>query len=107
MSQQLIDTKLIDPDDEYREKLDDSAKRRAYPRKRMEFVGGVRVDDLPTSDSERLAAEGNFYPLTMDQDGCLWVRFPSGLKVETAELEVLLRIESLLKEQVNLLRKIA
>ena len=107
MSQQSIDTKLIDADDDYQERLSGKAQPRIYPRKRIELGGGVRVDDLPTSDSERLAEEGSFYPLTVDQNGCLYVRFPSDSKVQTAELEVLLRIEALLSEQVNLLRKIA
>lgn len=107
MSQQSIDTKFLDADDDYKERLETSSNRRLYPRKRVELVGGVRVDELPTSDADTLADEGNFYPLVVGSDGCLWVRFPSGIEVETAEHEILHRIEALLERQVELLQKIA
>ena len=72
-----------------------------------ELVVGIRIDSLPASEAKRLADEGKFHPLTLDKDGNLRVVTPDWLKVEPKELEVLLRIEGLLQEQVALLRKIA
>lgn len=72
-----------------------------------ELVVAVRVDDLPEGEAERLAAAGKFHPLTTDADGNLRVVAPDWVKVLTQELPVLLRIEALLREQLDLLRRIA
>lgn len=72
-----------------------------------EMVVGIRIDTLPTGEASRLAAVGRFQPLTTDKDGNLRVVPPDGIKVVSAELEVLLRIEALLIEQRDLLLKIS
>ena len=79
----------------------------AAQRNRGELVVGIRVDSLPTSEANRLAAEGKFYPLTTDADGNLRVVLSSLTKVETQELEVLREIRDLLIENRDLLLKIA
>ncbi len=63
-----------------------------------ELVGGIRLDSVPTSEAQRLAKEGKFFPLTVDQNGFLRVTLPEGTKVETEEMAVLLRIEALLEK---------
>lgn len=99
MAQQELDTLGIDPKtvngpyEEFRKVL-------------LELVGAIRVDSLPTGDATRLAGAGKFYPATVDANGCLWVRLPDDQKVETNEVEVLLRIEQLLIEQRDLLLEI-
>lgn len=65
-----------------------------------ELVGGIRLDSVPTSEANRLAAEGKFFPLTVDANGFLRVTLPEGALVETEELGALLRIEKLLEELV-------
>lgn len=74
---------------------------------RGELVVGVRVDAVPKGDADRLAAEGRFYPLTVDADGQLRVVLPEGTRVETAELAVLREIRDLLAESRDLLLRIA
>ena len=62
------------------------------------LVVGVRVDAVPADEADRLAAEGKFYPLTLDKNGFLRVTLPeSGTKVETNEPEIALRIEKWLE----------
>lgn len=73
----------------------------------LALLAGIRTDAAPTGDAQRLAGEGNAYPLTVDKNGYLRVTMPEGAKVEATELEVLLRIEQLLIEQRDLLHKIA
>lgn len=103
MSQEQVNTKAVDlvghgtANDEFKDR-----------RQIGNLVIGVRIDDLPEDETARLAAEGYFSPLTIDPNGNLRVALPpSGTKVETQELEVLIRIEQLLIEQRNLLLKIA
>lgn len=72
-----------------------------------ELVTGIRIDSLPASDAKRLAKEGHFYPLTLDENGQLRVVLQPGTKVVPEEIEVLLRIEALLIEQRELLMNIA
>lgn len=100
MSQQAINTEAIVKE---RQSSGVDAVRRLLG----ELLVGIRVDDLPSGEAERLAAEGKFYPLTVNADGHLRVVTPDWIKVQTAELEVLLRIEQLLTEQRDLLLKIA
>ena len=101
MAQQVVNTEAVVKD--YDERKGTKETRRLLG----ELVVGVRVDDLPAGDAERLAAAGKFHPLTTDKDGNLRVAFPAGAKVEITELEVLLRIEALLIENRDLLRQIA
>lgn len=72
-----------------------------------ELVVGVRVDDLPEIERERLAGEGKFYPITTDSKGNLRVVTPDGIKVETDELEVLRELLAVMIEVRDLLREIA
>ena len=72
-----------------------------------ELVIGIRVDELPASEAERLAAQGKFYPLTTDKDGQLRVVLSGTTKVAMEELEVLREIRDLLIENRDLLLKIA
>ena len=90
MSQQAINTNF------------DSSRRNLG-----DLVVGIRVDALPQGEAERLAAAGQFYPLTVDERGCLRVAIPEGSKVDTEELEVLREIRDLLAEHRDLLLKIA
>lgn len=72
-----------------------------------ELLTAIRVDTAPSHDGERLADEGQFYPLTVDTNGFLRVALPDGTKVESSELEVLREIRDLLIENRDLLLKIA
>lgn len=72
-----------------------------------ELIVAVRVDSPPTKEADRLAAAGNFYPLTSDADGHLRVVLRSDTSVQTEELEVLREIRDLLIESRDLLLKIA
>ena len=72
-----------------------------------EMVVGVRVDTVPAGEAERLAADGKFYPLTLDENGFLRVTLPDGIKVKTEELEVLRESRDLLVQVRDLLLKIA
>lgn len=94
-TQQAVDPKALGTQEEIVRKL------------LAELVCGIRVDEAPTSETKRIADEGKFYPLTIDKNGFLRVSLPEGTKVETQELEVLLRIEALLEQQVSLLQEIA
>lgn len=67
-----------------------------------ELVGAVRIDSVPTGEAQRLAAEGKFFPLTVDANGFLRVTLPEGTEVKTVELETLLRIETLLEKLVEI-----
>lgn len=97
---QQIDTRAVDP----------KAHGTVYEDVRKllaELMAGIRVDVVPRNDSERLAQEGGFYPLTVDRDGFLRVTLPETVRVETGELIVLREIRDLLIEQRDLLLKIA
>lgn len=98
MSDQLVNTTAPD------------AKGTAYADARKVVGGlvvGIRVDELPTNEADRLAAEGKFYPLTLDSGGFLRVSLPdSGTKVETAELEVLREILAVQQSMLAALLKI-
>ena len=72
-----------------------------------ELVLGLRLDEVPTGEAKRLAADGKFYPLTMDSNGFLRVTLPEGTKVETEELEVMREMSGLLEEIRDALLKIA
>jgi len=100
MAQQAINTRAVDSD----RKADGTDETR---RVLGELVVGVRVDTLPASDAQRLAAEGKFYPLTLDRDGQLRVVTPDWIKVQTQELEVLRELRDLMAETRDLLMKIA
>lgn len=76
-------------------------------RQLVSLIAGVRIDDLPESDRQRIAGEGNCYPLVVDKDGRLRVIMADGVKVETQELEVLRDNNRLLIEIRDLLMKIA
>lgn len=71
------------------------------------LVVGVRIDDLPSGEAQRLATAGKFYPLTTDADGNLRVVTPDWINVRTEELEVLREIRDLLVQNRDLLLKIA
>ena len=72
-----------------------------------EMMLGIRIDAVPAHEGERLAREGNFYPLTLNKDGRLRAELPDGTKVEPLELEVLREQTALLIEIRDLLLKIA
>lgn len=72
-----------------------------------ELVTGIRIDTVPANEGERLAAAGEFYPLTVDKNGFLRVTLPDGTKVESTESEVLREIRDVLFEVRDLLMKIA
>lgn len=72
-----------------------------------ELVVGIRLDAVPTNEANKLAAEGSFYPLTMDAKGFLRVVLPEGTQVESEELEVQRENNILLSEIRDLLMKIA
>ena len=74
---------------------------------RGEMVLGIRQDAVPTNEANKLAAEGGFYPLTLDAKGFLRVTLPEGTEVESAELEVQRENNILLSEIRDLLMKIA
>lgn len=101
MAEQVVNSEAIVKD--YNPNTGRSATRQLLG----QTIIGVRVDDLPEGEAQRLAAEGKWYPLTTDKDGNLRVTFPASSMVEVAELEVLIRIEQLLIEQRDLLRQIA
>ena len=63
-----------------------------------ELVVGIRVDAVPAGEAERLAAAGQFYPLTVDARGFLRVTLPEGTTVATGELEVWREILAVLKD---------
>lgn len=103
MSQQAVNTSF-DKDDRTLQQLADG---KPELQQLGELVVGVRVDAVPEAEADRLAADGKFYPLTLDETGCLRVRMPDGVKVKTEELEVLREIRDLLIESRDLLLKIA
>lgn len=98
MSDQLVNTTAPD------------AKGTAYDEARKlqgGLVVGIRVDEVPTGEADRLAAEGKFYPLTMDAAGFLRVSLPeTGTQVETQELEVLREILAVQQAMLAALLKI-
>ena len=71
-----------------------------------ELVVGIRVDAVPVGEAQRLAAAGQFYPLTVDANGFLRVTLPEGTAVETNELEVWREILAVLKDMRASLLKI-
>jgi hypothetical protein len=75
-------------------------------RQLAELVVGIRLDSVPTGEAQRLAAEGKFYPLTVNANGFLRVVLPEGTEVKTQELEALLRIETLMGQMVDLLHEL-
>ena len=101
MSQQAINSEAVPKD--YEERTGRSTTRRFLG----ESIVAVRVDDLPASEAERLAAEGKWYPLTVDQNGQLRVVTPDWIKVHVQELEVLRDSRDLLMQIRDLLMKIA
>lgn len=101
MAQQAVNTEAVAQ--EYDERTGKLTTRRLLG----ESFVAVRVDDLPTGEADRLAAEGKWYPLTTDANGQLRVVPPDWIKVQMQALEVWLRIEALLIEQRDLLREIA
>lgn len=103
MSQQAINSKYETDG----RTLEDAANGKSAPAKFGELVVGVRVDAVPEVEAKRLAAEGQFHPLTIDPSGFLRVTLPDGIKVKTEELEVLRAIRELLIELRDLLMKIA
>lgn len=72
-----------------------------------ELVVGVRIDAIPQSEAERLAADGKFHPLTVDENGFLRVTVPDAVRVESEELTVLREIRDLLTRGCDLLQQIA
>lgn len=73
-----------------------------------ELLAGIRRDQLPTGAEKPLADEFDFHPLVVDAKGRMWVRLSDDQKIKTTELQqILLRIELVLREQLELLRKIA
>lgn len=73
-----------------------------------DLVVGIRKDDAPTGEADRLAADGEFYPVTTDEDGNLRVAIPAATKID---MQALLEVERenglLLAEIRDLLRQIA
>ena len=65
-----------------------------------EVVAGVRVDELPINEADKIAGAGKFAPLTVDKDGYLRVRPREGIEVGTASLS------DLIEQQNQILRKI-
>lgn len=100
MSQQAINTTA-----NYKERQTDGKDRARTLH--GESLAVIRVDDLPKGEADRLAAEGKWYPVTCDKNGHLRVALPDSTKVEVTELEVLCEIRELLKENRDLLLKIA
>lgn len=90
--------------------IDVSAVNTSYDEVRKpalaDLAAGIRIDDAPTHDGQRLADEGEVYPLTIDNSGHLRVVMPANATVETQELEVLREIRDLIIETRDLLLKI-
>jgi hypothetical protein len=90
--------------------LDVKAQGSAYdqtPPRRAKLVVGIRLDGVPAGEAQRLAAEGRFYPLTLDANGFLRVTLPEGTTVNTNERDVHRESRDLLEEIRDLLLKIA
>ena len=66
------------------------------------LIVGVRIDDLPTGESERLVAAGQFHPLTFDANGNLRVVAPPAQAETSDEVRLLKDIRDLLIENRNL-----
>lgn len=71
------------------------------------LVVGIRVDTVPLNESTRIAADVEYYPLTLDKRGFLQVVLPGDTVIETKELEVLREIRETMIEVRDLLQKIA
>ena len=100
MSDQAIGRKVIDPKAITGEdKIDQKQLGR--------LVLCVRLDETSTGEQNRLAKEGEEYPMTVDANGFLRVVLPEGTEVESAELEVQRQSMVLLEQIRDLLMKIA
>ena len=104
MSQQAVNTPF-DRDDRSDEQI---ARGVAPPKAHTgELVVGVRVDTPPEIETERLAGNEKFHPLTTDEKGQLRAVLPDGIEVETGALGLLTEIRDLLIDCRDLLMKIA
>ena len=74
-----------------------------------ELVAAIRVDTPPTGEATRIADDGGLYPLTVDKNGCLWVRVAGNTDSEgvSDQLLVLREMRDLMAEVRDLLLKIA
>ena len=71
-----------------------------------DLVVGIRIDAVPSNEGNRLAAQGRFYPLTLDKSGNLRVTMAESEGV-TDQLLVLREVRDLMAEVRDLLLKIA
>lgn len=73
-----------------------------------DLVVGIRKDDAPAGEADRLAADGEFYPITTDEDGNLRVSIPDTTKIDMqALLDAVQEGNALLTEVRDLLLSIA
>ena len=73
-----------------------------------DLVVGIRKDDAPAGEADRLAEDGDFYPVTLDKNGNLRVTIPAATKIDMQRLlQVNRENNELLTEIRDLLRIIA
>ena len=73
-----------------------------------DLVVGIRKDDVPAGEADRLAEDGDFYPVTTDQDGNVRVAIPDTTKIDMQRLLQVTRENNVLLTEIrDLLRQIA